>query len=121
MLEARVKQLQNQPREDFRYNESLKATLVPFLRKKATEKEDDDDEEDQQAWTSGSRDDDGSISPIRIPRVMRWLKCPIFLNYLYEHKNSLLFHIESFIKDAMLPSDMVKQHLHLSWLLDMHP
>jgi hypothetical protein len=47
MLEARVKQLQNQPREDFRYNESLKARLVPFLRKKATEKEDDGDEEDQ--------------------------------------------------------------------------
>jgi hypothetical protein len=33
MLEARVKQLENQAREDFRYNESLKARLVPFLRK----------------------------------------------------------------------------------------
>jgi hypothetical protein len=54
MLEARVKQLENQAREDFRYNESLKVKLVPFLRKEAaeketTEKEEDDnnDEEDQ--------------------------------------------------------------------------
>jgi hypothetical protein len=44
MLEARVKQLQNQARKDFRYNESLKARLVPFLRKEAAEKEDDDEE-----------------------------------------------------------------------------
>jgi hypothetical protein len=64
MLEARVKQLENQPREDFRYNKSLKARLVPFLRKKAVEKEvaensvaekdaaekeDDNDGEDHQA------------------------------------------------------------------------
>jgi hypothetical protein len=61
MLETRVKQLQNQDREDFRYNESLKARLVCVLRKEATEmevaekevakkeaanKEDNDDEED---------------------------------------------------------------------------
>jgi hypothetical protein len=56
MLEASVKQLENQAREDFRYKESLKARLVPFLMKEAaekeaaekevTEKEDDDDEED---------------------------------------------------------------------------
>jgi hypothetical protein len=59
MLEVRVKQLQKQARRDFRYNESLNAMLVPFLRKEAVEKEvdekevvekeDDDDEEDQQA------------------------------------------------------------------------
>jgi hypothetical protein len=54
MLEARVKQLQNQARRDFSYNESLNARLVPFLRKEVTEneaveKEDDNDEEDQQA------------------------------------------------------------------------
>jgi hypothetical protein len=46
VLEVRVKQLENQAREDFRYNESLKARLVPFLRKEAVEKEEDDDEED---------------------------------------------------------------------------
>jgi hypothetical protein len=101
MLEARVKQLQNQARRDFRYNESLKVRLVPFLRKEvaekevaekeATEKEDDNDEEDQQACPSGSSDNDSPISPIRFPRVMHWLKCPICLNYLYEHKNGLLF------------------------------
>jgi hypothetical protein len=109
MLEARVKQLQNQARRDFRYNESLKVRLVPFLRKEVaekevaekeavekevTEKEDDNDEEDQQVCPSGSSDNDSPISPIspiRFPRVMHWLKCPICLNYLYEHKNGLLF------------------------------
>jgi hypothetical protein len=148
MLEARVKQLQNQARRDFSYNESLNARLVPFLKKEAVEKEDDDndeedqqawplgssddkkeaaekedddDEEDQQAWPSGSSDDDGPVSPIRSPRGMRWLKCPICLNYLYEHKNGLLFHVKSFIKDAMSPSDVVQQYLHLSRLLDMQP
>jgi peptidoglycan hydrolase CwlO-like protein len=39
MLEARVKQLEKQAREDFRYSETLLARLAPFLRKKATEKE----------------------------------------------------------------------------------
>jgi hypothetical protein len=91
--------LENQAHEDFRYNESLKARLVPFLRtevaeKEVTEKEEEDD--DQQAWPSRSSDDDGPISPIRFPRVMCWLKCPICLNYLYEQKNGLLFHFESF-------------------------
>jgi hypothetical protein len=46
MLEARVKQLQNQARRDFKYNESLNVRLVPFLVKEAAEKEDDDNEED---------------------------------------------------------------------------
>jgi hypothetical protein len=39
MLEARVKQLEKQAREDFRYSESLLARLAPFLRKEAAEKE----------------------------------------------------------------------------------
>jgi hypothetical protein len=92
MLEATVKQLQNHAHRDFRYNESLKARLFPFLRKEtgkkevaekeADEKEEDDDEEDQQAWPSGSSDDEGLVSPIRFPKVMHWLKCPICLNYL---------------------------------------
>jgi hypothetical protein len=130
MLEARAKQLQIQARRDFTYNKFLNARLDTFLRKKAVEKEaaekeateeDDDKEEDQQAWPSGSSNADGPISLIRFPRVMRWLKCPICLNYLYEHKNGLLFYTESFIKDAMSPLDVVKQHLHLSRLLDMQP
>jgi hypothetical protein len=37
MLETRVKQLQNQARRDFFYNESLNARLVPLLRKEADE------------------------------------------------------------------------------------
>jgi hypothetical protein len=57
MLEARVKQLEKQAHEDFRYNESLMTRLIPFLRKEVVEKqvtetkvakkEDDDDEEDR--------------------------------------------------------------------------
>jgi hypothetical protein len=114
MLEMRVKQLER---------------LVPFVRKevaekeavkkKATEKEaskkeDDDDEEDQQ---SRSRDDDGPVCPIRVPRIKSWFKCPICVNYLYEHKNILLFHIKNFINDAMSLPNVVEQHCHLWRLL----
>jgi hypothetical protein len=92
---------------DSTYNEYLNARLVHFLRKEAAEteaaEEDHDEEEDQQALLSGSSDDDSPVSPIRFPRVMRWLKCPTCLNYLYEHKNGLLFHIDSFIKEEMSP------------------
>jgi hypothetical protein len=102
MLEARVKELRNQSHRDSTHNESLNARLVHFLRKEADE-EDNDNEEDQQALPSGSSDDNGTISRIRFPRVMRWLKCPICLNNLYDHKNCLLFHIESFINDEMSP------------------
>jgi hypothetical protein len=38
MLEARVKQLEKQAREDFRYNETLLARRALFLRKEAAEK-----------------------------------------------------------------------------------
>jgi hypothetical protein len=114
MLEARVKQLENQAHRDFSYNKSLNARLVPFLRKEATEKEDDDGEEDQQAWPSGSSDDDGPVSPIRFPRVKRWFKCPICLNHLYQHKNSLFGHIENFIMDELSTPDVVEQHRQLN-------
>jgi hypothetical protein len=127
--------LRNQANMDSTYNESLNAWLAHFLRKEAAEKEaskkevdekevakdDDDEEEDQQTLPSGTSNDDGPVSPIRFPRVMRWLKCPICLNYLYEHKNGLLFHIESFIKDEMSPPDVVGQQIHFSSLLDMQP
>jgi hypothetical protein len=36
---VRVKQLEKQAREDFRYNESLLARLVPFLGKEAVKKD----------------------------------------------------------------------------------
>jgi hypothetical protein len=39
MLEARVKQLEKQTHEEFRYNKTLLARLVPFLRKEVAEKE----------------------------------------------------------------------------------
>jgi hypothetical protein len=38
MLEARVKQLEKQAHEDFRYNETLLARHALFLRKEAAEK-----------------------------------------------------------------------------------
>jgi hypothetical protein len=110
MLEDRVKELQNQVGRDSRHNESLNRRLDTFQRKEVAEKEaaekeaaeeDDDKEEDQQDLPLGSNNDDDPISPIRFPKVMHWLKCPICLNYLYEHKNGLLFHIESFFKDEM--------------------
>jgi hypothetical protein len=110
MLEARVNELER---------------LVPFMRKEVaekeavekevTEKEDDNDEEDQQ---SGSSNDDGPVSPIRFPIIKRWFKCSICVNYLYEHKNSLLFHILNFINDAMSLPDAVEQHRHLLRLLE---
>jgi hypothetical protein len=147
MLEERVKQLQNQVDKDFSCIESLNRMLDTFRRKEAAEKEvaekevakkeaakkeaaekevaeeDDNEEEDQQTLPPGSSDDDGPISPIRFPRVKCWLNCPICLNYLYEHKNGLIFHIESFIKDEMSPPppDQVEQHLHLSMLFNMQP
>jgi hypothetical protein len=126
MLEER----ENQVDMDFSCNESLNRRLDTFQRKEAAEKEaakkeaaeeDDDEEEDQQALPPRSSDDNDPVSPIRFPKVKRWLKCPICLNYLYEHKNGLLFHIESCIKDEMSPPDLVKQHIHLSRLLDMQP
>jgi hypothetical protein len=39
MLEARVKQLEKQAHEDFRYSETLLARLATFLRKEVAEKE----------------------------------------------------------------------------------
>jgi hypothetical protein len=47
MLEVMVKQLEKQARQDFRYNKSLMARFIPFLKKETTEQEDNDDEEDQ--------------------------------------------------------------------------
>jgi hypothetical protein len=127
MLEARVKQLQNQARRDFSYNESLNARLVPFLRKEevekestekeAAEKEDNNDEEDQQAWPSGSSDDGGLVSPIRFPRVRRWFKCPICLNHLYQYKNSLFSYIKNFIMEELSTPDVVEQHRQLNRML----
>jgi hypothetical protein len=145
MLEERVKQLQNQVDRYFSCNESLNRRLDTFWRKEVAEKEavkkeaakkeaveneatkkavaeeDDDEEEDQQALPPGSSDDDGPVSPIRFHRVKRWLKCPICLNYLYEHKNGLHFHIESFIKDEMSCPNLVEQYVHLSRLVDLPP
>jgi hypothetical protein len=106
--------LQNQVDGHSRHNESLNRRLDTFQRKEAAEKEaadkeaakeddEEEEEEDQQVLPPGSSDDDNPINPIRFLRVMRWLKCPICLNYLYEHKNGLLFHIESFMKDEMSP------------------
>jgi hypothetical protein len=107
--------LEKQVRDDFRYNKSLMAWLVPFLRKEAAEKEEDDDELDQQAWPSGSSDDD---DPIRFPRVKRWFKCPICLKHLYLHKNNLFGHIKNFIMEELSTLYVVEQHHQLNKLLE---
>jgi hypothetical protein len=39
MLEARVKQLEKQACEEFRYSETFLARLVPFMRKEAAKKD----------------------------------------------------------------------------------
>jgi hypothetical protein len=86
MLEERVKKLQKQVGEDSRHNESLNRRLHTFQRKEAAEKEvvekeaaeeDDDEEEDQHVLPPGRSDDNDLVSPIKFPRVMSWLKCPI--------------------------------------------
>jgi hypothetical protein len=110
MFEARVQELEKPLVKYFKHSEVVMARLIPFLRKEVAEKEDNDDEEDQEVWPSGSSDDDGPISSIRFPRVKRWFNCPICLNYLYQHNNSLLFRIENFITDKMSPLDVVEQH-----------
>jgi hypothetical protein len=86
--------------------------------KVAAEKEDDNDEEDQQDWPSGSSDNDGPISPIRFLRVKHWFKCPICLNHLYQHKNSLFSHIKNFIMEELSTPDVVEQHHQLNRLLE---
>jgi hypothetical protein len=141
MLEARVKQLEKEAAEKEAAKAAMEvaekeaaekeaagkeATQKEAVEKEAVKKEvaekevvekEDDDEEEDQFWPSGSSNDDDPVSPIRFPRVKRWFKCPICVNYLYEHKNGLLFHIKSFIKDVMSMSDMVDKHRHLSMLL----
>jgi hypothetical protein len=86
MLEKRVKQLQNHVDRDFSCNEFLNRRLDTFWRKEVAEKEaaekeadeeDEEEKEDQQALPLGSSDYNDTISPIRFPRVKRWLKCPI--------------------------------------------
>jgi hypothetical protein len=69
--------LQKQAREDFNYNELLKARPVHFLRKKVAKKEVadkevakkeyDGDDEDQQAWPSRSRMTTASSAPLDFP------------------------------------------------------
>jgi hypothetical protein len=82
----------------------------------------DDDEEDQEAWPSGSSDDEYNCDegPIKFPKVKSWFKCPIYLREMYEHMNSVLFHIHSFIAEEIGPPDVVEQHRQLSRLLDAH-
>jgi hypothetical protein len=82
--------------------------------KQATDKEDDDEEEDQ-SWPSGSSDFD---DPVRFPRVKRWFKCPICLNNLYQHKNSLFFHIEYIMMNEFSKPDMVEQNCQLNRLIE---
>jgi hypothetical protein len=111
----RVEDLEKQLEKEFKYNESLMARPVGFMRKEAVEKEaeiepvpseeDNDDEEDQESLPSRSSDDN---VPIRFSKVNRWFKCPICLRNIDKHKNNVLFHIDNFIAEEMMPPDVVK-------------
>jgi flagellar biosynthesis GTPase FlhF len=119
MLEARVKQLEKQAAAKEAAKEAVEkeaarkevaekevdekeAAQKEVAEKEAAEKEDDKEEEDQ-PWPLGSSNDD---SPVRLHRVKRWLKCPICFNHLYQHKNSLFFHIQ-YMMDEFSPHDVV--------------
>jgi hypothetical protein len=80
----------------------LQMTEKEAAKKETAEKE-EDDEKDDRSWPSGSSDDDG---PFRFPRVMHWFKCSICLNHLYQHRNSLFFHIEYMMMNEFLMPDM---------------
>jgi hypothetical protein len=78
--------------------------------KEVTEKHDDDVEEDQSWRPSGSSDDDGPISTITFVGVKCWSKCPISFIHLYQHTNSLFFHIKYMMMDGFSTPNMVEQH-----------
>jgi hypothetical protein len=50
MLEVRVKKLEKQARLEFRYNKTLLARLLPFLRKEAAKKEATEKEAVRRRW-----------------------------------------------------------------------
>jgi flagellar biosynthesis GTPase FlhF len=120
MLEVRVKQLEKQAAEKEAAKEAAEKEVAEkkaagkgavekeASEKEAVEKEDEEEEEDQSWRPSGSNDNDGHISPIKFPRVKRWFKCPICFNHLYQHKNSLFFHINYMMMDEFSMRDMVK-------------
>jgi hypothetical protein len=130
MLEVRVKQLEKQAAEkevakaakeaaekEAAEKEAAgkevveKEAVVKEVTEKEVAKKVDGKEEEDQSWRpSGNSDDDGLVSPIRFPRVKRWFKCPICFNQLYQHKNSLLFHIKYMMMDEFLTPSVVEQH-----------
>jgi cobalamin biosynthesis protein CobT len=79
------------------------------VEKEAAEKGDDDEEEDQSWRPSESSDDDGPVC----------FKCPICFNHLYQHKNSLVFHIKYMMTDEFLPPNVVEWHRQLNRLIDI--
>jgi flagellar biosynthesis GTPase FlhF len=122
MLDVRVKQLEKQVVEKEAAKEAAEKEVAKkeAARKEATEKEmvekevaekeaakkEDNDEVEDQSWQpSGSSEDDGPVDPIRFSRVKRWCKCPICFNHLYQHKNSLFFHIKYMMMGEFLTSD----------------
>jgi hypothetical protein len=126
MLEVRVKQLEKEAAEKEVTKEAPEkeaaeheATEKEAGEKEVTEKEDDEEEEDQSWRPSRSRDDDGPINPIKFPRVKHWLKCPIYFNHLYQHKNNLFFHIKYMMLDEFLMPGVVEQHRQLNRLIEV--
>jgi hypothetical protein len=122
---VRVKQLEKQAAEKEAGKEAAEkeaaekeAVEKKAVEKEAAEKEDGEEEEDQYWRPSRRSNDDDPVSPIRFLRIKRWFKCPICFNHLYQHKNSLFFHIKYMMMDEFSTPDMVEQHCQLNRLIE---
>jgi hypothetical protein len=110
MLEVRVKQLEKQAAEKEAAMEAAEkeAARNEVAEKEVAEKGDDDEEEDHSWRPSESSDDDGPIC----------FKCPICFNHLYQHKNSLFFHIKYMMTDEFFLPNVVERHHQLNRLIE---
>jgi hypothetical protein len=115
VLEVRVKQLEKQVAEKEVANEAAgkeaagkEAFGKEAVEKEAAEKEDNDEEKDQSWRTSESSNDDGPIC----------FKCPNCFNQLYQHKNSLFFHIKYMMTNEFSPPNVVERHRQLNRLIE---
>jgi hypothetical protein len=124
MLEVSVKQLEKQAAEKEASKAAKEAAKKEAaekevagkeaaekeaVEKEAAEKEDDDQEEDQSWWPSESSDNDSPVC----------FKCPICFNHLYQHKNSLFFHIKYMTTAEFLLPNVAVQHRQFNRLIEV--
>jgi flagellar biosynthesis GTPase FlhF len=135
MLEVRVKQLEKQAAEKEAAKEVAEKEAVEkeaarkeaakmeasekeaaekevvekeVVEKEAVETEDNEEEEDPSWQPSESSDDDSPIC----------FRCPICFSHLYQHKNSLFFHIKYMITDEFSPPNVVERQRQLNMLIE---